>query len=175
MLLSLEADVFRKKTRTNIYLYLASHNLIQHKKAVVKTFLNRASILPCNPELKASLHFTFASNNELFVLYSEEGGWTEDTKNVVNKITYRSLSETLKYAGYVRTLLRFESLRRLLLRVESLSFLQSNPPQILAPNLLMMEVANPSGGQRNSLRYFLQPFTNVRVNCLGEIPGDKYS
>ncbi|KAL9983648.1 hypothetical protein ACROYT_G005851 [Oculina patagonica] len=44
----------RKKNHTNKYLDFASHNPMQHKEAVVKTLLNRANMLPPNPDLKSS-------------------------------------------------------------------------------------------------------------------------
>ncbi|KAL9971690.1 hypothetical protein ACROYT_G017888 [Oculina patagonica] len=51
---SLEVDVFRKKTHTNKYLDYNSHNLLQHKEAVVRTLLNRATNLPSNESLKSA-------------------------------------------------------------------------------------------------------------------------
>ncbi|KAL9951716.1 hypothetical protein ACROYT_G044440 [Oculina patagonica] len=44
----------KKLTRTLKYLDFALHNPIQHKESVVKTLLNRANLLPSNPELKSS-------------------------------------------------------------------------------------------------------------------------
>ena len=51
---SAEIDVYRKATHTNKYLDFASHNPAQHKEAVVRTLLNRASLLPSRPELRTN-------------------------------------------------------------------------------------------------------------------------
>ena len=49
---SVEIDVYRKATYTNKYLDFTSHNPAQHKEAVARTLLNRASLLPSRPELR---------------------------------------------------------------------------------------------------------------------------